>query len=124
MRPEGDGVEPPALPQLVQSEQVGVHVVSIVGVGRVVLQVPLSWGLHVLGRPPLRPALIIHHVKAHNLHKQSYRGAGLCCLARLKFAGLSPSAHCKQPAQAANSHASAPNTKAVQVVLINMPDGL
>ena len=69
MRPEGDGVQPPPLPQLVQTEQVGIDIVGVVGVGGVVLQVPLSWGLHVFGWPPLRPALIINHVQPHNLHK-------------------------------------------------------
>jgi hypothetical protein len=33
MWPEGEGVEPARLPHLVQRVQVGVHVVSIVGVG-------------------------------------------------------------------------------------------
>lgn len=69
MGPESNGVQAPGFSQLVQDVQVGIHVVGIVGVGRVVLQVPLSRGLHVLGRSPLRPALVIHHVYAHHLHQ-------------------------------------------------------
>ena len=68
MRSESNGVEPTRLSQLVQGEQVSVHVVCIVGVGWVVLQVPLCRGLHMLGWPPLWLALIIHHVQTHNLH--------------------------------------------------------
>ncbi len=68
MRSESNGVEPTCLSQLVQGEQVSIHVVRIVGVGWVVLQVPLCGGLHVLGWPPLWLALIIHHVQPHNLH--------------------------------------------------------
>ena len=70
MRPEGNGVEPSSLSQLVQGEQVGIHVVCIVGVGWVVFQVPFSWGLHVLGGPPLWSALIINHIQTHHLQQQ------------------------------------------------------
>jgi hypothetical protein len=68
MRSESNGVEPTCLSQLVQGEQVSIHIVCIVGVGWVVLEVPLCRGLHVLGWPPLWLALIIHHVQPHNLH--------------------------------------------------------
>lgn len=72
MGPEGNGVEPSCLAQLVQSVQVGVHVVSIVRVGWVVLEVPLAGRLHVLGRPPLWSALIINHVQAHYLQVSAW----------------------------------------------------
>ena len=72
MGPEGNGVEPTSLPQLVQGEQVGIHIVCVVGVGGVVFQVPFSGGLHVLGGAPLRSALIIHHVQSHNLQHQPW----------------------------------------------------
>ena len=62
MRSECNGVEALGLPQFVQSEQIGVDVVGVVGVGGVVLQIPLGWGLHVLCWPPLWLALVIHHV--------------------------------------------------------------
>ena len=66
----GEGVEPARLAKLVQDVQVGVDVVAVVVVGRVVLEVPLLGRLHVLRRPPLRLALVIHHVKAHHLHSR------------------------------------------------------
>ena len=62
MRSERNGVEALGLPQFVQSEQVGVDVVGIVGVGGVVLEVPFCRGLHVLCWPPLWLAFVIHHV--------------------------------------------------------------
>lgn len=70
MRPESDGVEPLCLPQLVQCVQVRIYVVRVVGVGWVVLEVPFSWRLHVLGRPTFWSALIIDHVQANHLQFQ------------------------------------------------------
>lgn len=67
MRPESEGVVAPGLAQLVQDVEVGVGVEGIVGVGGVVLEVPLARVLHVLRRPPLRLALVVHHVEAHHL---------------------------------------------------------
>lgn len=64
---ERKGVEPARLPELVQRVQVGVGVVGIVGVGGVVLQVPLAGALHVLAGPPLGLALVVDHVKPHHL---------------------------------------------------------
>ena len=78
MRSESNGVEPTCLSQLVQGEQVSVHVVCIVRVGWVVLEVPLCRGLHVLGWPPLWLALIIHHVQPHNLYTSMLGFQGSC----------------------------------------------
>lgn len=69
MGPERERVHPPFLSELVQREEVCVDVERIVAVGRVVLQVPLSGRLHVLARPPLWLALIIHHVKPNHLER-------------------------------------------------------
>ena len=67
MGPQREGVEAACLAQLVEDVEVGVGVEGVVGVGRVVLQVPLARRLHVLCGPPLGLALIVHHVKAHHL---------------------------------------------------------
>ena len=69
MGPEGEGIQPPGLPQLVEDVQVGVDVEAVVVVGGVVAQVPLRWRLHVLLGPPLGLALIVHHVKADHLRQ-------------------------------------------------------
>jgi len=65
---EGEGVQPPRLAQLVEDVQVGVDVEAVVVVRRVVAQVPLRWGLHVLLGASLRLALVVHHVKPNHLH--------------------------------------------------------
>ena len=68
MRAQGEGVEAAGLAQLVEGVEVSVGVEGIVTVGRVVLQIPLLGRLHVLRRPPLGLALVIHHVKPNHLH--------------------------------------------------------
>lgn len=67
MWPERDGVQPPRLAQLVERVQVGVRVVRVVRVGRVVLGVPVGRRVHVLVRPALWLALVVHHVESHHL---------------------------------------------------------
>jgi hypothetical protein len=67
MRPKRERGIALALPEPVEHREVGPHVVGPVGVGRVERVLPLLGGLHVLGRPPLRLALVIHHVDTSDL---------------------------------------------------------
>ena len=65
VRPEAEGVEAPLLPQLVEDGEVDEGVVEIVGVGWVLLPVPLvrSGDITVKHRI-LRLGLVIHRVEA------------------------------------------------------------
>lgn len=65
--PERKRIESLALAELVEHEQVGVHVVGVVGVGGVVLAVPLPGGRRVLGGAPLGLGLVVDHVEGDHL---------------------------------------------------------
>ena len=64
VRPERYGVQPLALPKLVQGVQVGVDVVGVIRKRRIVGHVPLLRRSHVLRRPSLGFGLVVHHVES------------------------------------------------------------
>mmetsp|Transcript_1037 Transcript_1037/g.2149 ORF Transcript_1037/g.2149 Transcript_1037/m.2149 type:complete len:387 (+) Transcript_1037:54-1214(+) len=63
VRAQGKCVEASRLPQFIQRVQICVHIVCVVGVRWVVLRIPLFWGWHMLGRPPLWFGFVVHQVK-------------------------------------------------------------
>mmetsp|Transcript_1039 Transcript_1039/g.3140 ORF Transcript_1039/g.3140 Transcript_1039/m.3140 type:complete len:329 (-) Transcript_1039:1783-2769(-) len=85
VRPEGKRVEAPALAQLIQREQVRIHVVCVVGIRRVVLDVPLGRRGHVLGGAALGLAFVVDQVKpADVLQEDVQHGMRLRIDCRLK----------------------------------------
>ena len=54
---------------LVQSVQVSITIVCIVGKCRIKDIGPLRWCGHVFSRPPFRLALIIHKIEPNNLSR-------------------------------------------------------
>ena len=64
VRPEGEGLEAPLFPQLVEDGQVDEGVVEIVGVGRVLLPGPLVWSRNItVEHRILGLGLVVHRVK-------------------------------------------------------------